>query len=146
LTDFHRSVECRPRRSTVLRVLYLEDKSLDAALVQAKLAEGGLDCELVRVQKRSDFVAALEHGALDLIMADYAASSFDDLSALDLARDARPETPFILLSGTIGEEVAVEAMKSGAADCVLKHRLERLVPAINRAIREAEERRQREQA
>jgi signal transduction histidine kinase len=99
---------------------------------------------LVRVQSRDAFSAALEEGTVDLILADYALPGSDGFWALGLARELRPGVPFIFVSGTLGEEVAIESMKSGATDYVLKHRLERLLPAVRRAIREAEERRQRE--
>jgi PAS domain S-box-containing protein len=126
--------------SRVLRVLNLEDSPLDMELMQANLAEVGIDCEMVRVRTRADFVAALEDGGFHLILADYAVPSFDGLSALELAREVRPEVPFVLISGALEEEVAIEAIKSGATDYVLKHRLERLAPVVRRVIREAEER------
>jgi PAS domain S-box-containing protein len=130
----------------VLRILHLEDNPLDAELVQAQLSEGGIACELVRVQERADFAAALEEGGFDLILADYALPGFDGLSAMEMARKIRPEPPFILISGTLGEEVAIETLKKGATDYVLKHRLQRLVPAVRRAMHEAEEHSERERA
>jgi len=142
VTSLRRLVEPGSKGPRVLRVLNLEDSPSDTELMQANLAADGVDCEMVRVQTRADFVAALEEGGFDLILADYAASSFDSLSALELAREVRPEVPFILVSGTPGEEAAIEAIKSGATDYVLKHRLGRLVPAVRRAIREAEEQRE----
>ena len=139
-------VDLGPKRPTVLRVLNLEDSALDTELMQANLAKGGIDCEMVRVQTRADFVAALEDGGFDLILADYAVPSIDGLLALELARGVRPEVPFILVSGTVDEDLAIEIMRRGATDYVLKHRLERLVPAVMRATREAEERRERTRA
>ena len=133
-------------KSGVLRILLLEDSPLDAELIGAQLSEGGIVCELARVQTCEAFVAALEEGGADLILADYRLQGFDGLSALRLARKVRPKVPFILVSGTLGEEVAIESLKRGATDYVLKHRLERLLPAIRRAIREAEERSERERA
>ena len=106
--------------------------------------KAGLGCELARVPSRDAFAAALEEGGIDLILADYALPGFDGLSAMRLAKELRPSVPFIFVSGTLGEEVAIEALKSGATDYVLKHRLERLLPAVQRAMREAEERRERE--
>jgi PAS domain S-box-containing protein len=129
-----------------LSILDLEDDLLDTELVQANLAEGGITCEIVRVQTREEFVAALEGSDFDLIFSDYLLPSFDGLSALKLAKEIRPEVPFILVSGAIGEERAIEALKSGATDYVLKQRLERLVPAVRRAVREAEERTERRRA
>ena len=129
-----------------LRVLNLEDSSLDAELVHATLNDGGVECEILLVQKHADFVAALESGGFDLILADYSLPSFDGLSALEVAQEMSPDIPFVLVSGALGEERAIEALKSGATDYVLKQRLERLVPAVQRALREAEERTERKRA
>ncbi|MEH2109034.1 hybrid sensor histidine kinase/response regulator [Nostoc sp.] len=130
----------------VLRFLLLEDSMLDAELAQAILTEGGIDCELIRVETDADFVAALEAETFDLILADYALPSFDGISALEIARNHCPEVPFIFVSAALGEELAIEALKNGATDYVLKQRLGRLVPSVQRALREAMERRQRKQA
>jgi diguanylate cyclase (GGDEF)-like protein/PAS domain S-box-containing protein len=127
----------------ILRILYLEDHSLDMELVQTNLAEGGIPCEITRVEAHEEFVASLENGGFDLILSDYSLPSFDGISALKLAKAIRPEVPFILVSGAIGEERAIEALKGGATDYVLKQRLARLVPAVRRAVREAEERAER---
>ncbi|HEY0127906.1 MAG TPA: diguanylate cyclase, partial [Rubrobacteraceae bacterium] len=135
-----------PNDPNALRILDLEDDPLDTELIQANLAEGGITCEIVRVQTREEFVAALKGSDFDLIFSDYSLPSFDGLSALQLAKEIRPEVPFILVSGAIGEDRAIEALKSGATDYVLKQRLERLVPAVRRAVREAEERTERSRA
>ncbi len=129
-----------------LRILNLEDDPLDTELVHATLTEGGVACEILRVHARADFVAALESGDVDLVLADYSLPSFDGLSALKVAQEIRPEVPFVLVSGTLGEERAIEALKSGATDYVLKQRLGRLVPAVRRAVEEAEERTERRRA
>ena len=97
-------------------------------------------------QTRAEFVAALEDGGIDLILADYTLPSFDGLSALKLAMNARPDLPFIFVSGSLGEEIAIEALKIGATDYVLKTRLSRLVPSVQRALREARERAERKKA
>ncbi len=81
-----------------------------------------------------------EQGGFDLIFADYTLPSFDGLSALKIARQHSPRVPFIFVSGTLGEEVAIEALKVGATDYVFKTRLSRIVPSVRRALREAEER------
>jgi PAS domain S-box-containing protein len=146
LTGLRKLEELGSKRPTVLRVLHLEDSALDTELVEAKLAKGGINCEMVRVQTRDDFVVALEDGGFDLILADYAVPSIDGPLALELAREVSPEVPFVLVSGTVDEDLAIEIMRRGATDYVLKRRLERLVPAVRRAIREAEERRKRERA
>ena len=134
------------KEAKTLNILNLEDDPLDTELVQSTLVEGGINCHVIRVQTRTDFVAALEDGGFDLVLSDYVLPSFDGRSALELALRLRPEVPFIIISGTLGEERAIDIMKSGATDYVLKHRLERLVPAVQRAIREAEERKEREEA
>src|SRR4029453_3808213 len=129
-----------------LRILLLEGDPDDAALLQGLLEAECYICDLRRVQTRTEFVAALASSKLDLILADYKLPSFDGLSALRLALEARPDLPFIFVSGTLGEEVAIEALKIGATDYVLKTRLSRLVPAVARALREAKDRAEREKA
>jgi len=122
-----------------LRILSLEDDPNDTGLIQEMLETGGIVCELVRVDTQPAFEASIgKH--FDLILADYTLPSFDGLSALRLAMDACPDVPFIFVSGTLGEEVAIEALKIGATDYVLKTRLSRLVPSVLRALREADER------
>jgi PAS domain S-box-containing protein len=121
-------------------ILYLEDDVADAELAQDTLEMGGLACDVTRVETESGFLAALQQGGIDLILADYALPSFDGLSALTITLRQRPDLPFIFVSGTMGEEVAVEALKIGATDYVLKTRLSRLVPSVRRALREANER------
>lgn len=130
----------------VLRFLLLEDSLLDAELAQVMLTEGGINCELIRVETGADFLAALESETFDLILSDYALPSFDGISALEIARNRTPEVPFIFVSAALGEELAIEALKNGATDYVLKQRLGRLVPSVQRALREAKERRERQQA
>src|SRR6202008_3467359 len=104
-------------------------------------------CEITRIQTREDFVDSLKGPAFDVILADYRLPSFDGLTALSLAREMRPATPFIFVSGTLGgEEVAIEALKTGATDYVVKSRLARLVPSVRRALREASERVKRKEA
>ncbi|MBN3870240.1 response regulator [Nostoc sp. JL33] len=131
---------------SVLRFLLLEDSPLDAELTEAMLTEGEINCDLIRVETGADFLAALEAETFDLILADYALPSFDGISALEIARNHCPEVPFIFVSAALGEELAIEALKKGATDYVLKQRLGRLVPSVQRALREAKERRQRKRA
>jgi DNA-binding NtrC family response regulator len=123
-----------------LRILSLEDDPNDADLVQETLKAGNLECQVTRLETEADFVAAVEHESFDLILADYTLPSFDGLSALRIARGSAPNVPFIFVSGTLGEELAIEALKNGATDYVFKTRLARLVPSVTRALREAEER------
>jgi PAS domain S-box-containing protein len=129
-----------------LRILHLEDDPYDATLVQAALEAEGIACAITRVQKREAFVAALEHGDIDLILSDYSLPTFDGLSAVGIARARRPDLPVILVSGTLGEELAIDSLKRGATDYVLKTRLSRLVPAVRRAMLEVGERAERQQA
>src|SRR5919112_1280102 len=133
-------------KTKALRVLNLEDNPLETQLVHTTLKDGGIECEISRVQTRADFAAALESDEFDLILADYSLPAFDGLSALKVAQEIRPEAPFILVSGAFGEERAIEALKSGATDYVLKQRMGRLVPAVQRALRKAEERTKRKRA
>ncbi|PLZ95690.1 hybrid sensor histidine kinase/response regulator [Fischerella thermalis CCMEE 5268] len=130
----------------MMRILLLEDSWADAELIGTTLKKSINDCDFVRVETRTDFIKALKTETLDLILADYALPSFDGFSALELARAICPEVPFIIISGILGEERAIETLKSGATDYVLKQRLERLVPAVKRALREAEERKLLRQA
>lgn len=122
-----------------LRILHLEDNRLDAELVLETLRSGGFACEVTRVETREAFQAALQTRQFDLILADNSVPSFDGTSALAVARDFAPNLPFILVSGTMGDDQAIETLKSGARDYVSKHRLLRLVPAVRRALRETEE-------
>jgi PAS domain S-box-containing protein len=131
---------------TALRFLLLEDSPLDVEVIQVTLIEGGIDCDVQRVETRADFVTALETHEFDLILADYALPGFDGISALEIARQLCPDTPFIIVSASLGEELAIDTLKQGATDYVLKQRLERLVPAVNRALREAQERLERKRA
>lgn len=128
-----------------LRILHVEDNPLDAELLYERLRKSDLKFEVTRVITRPDFKAALEQGGFDLILCDYSLPSFSGPDALALAKEKCPDVPFIFASGTIGEELAVEALKAGATDYVLKDRTARLVPAIQRALRETAERRKQKQ-
>ncbi|BCM82509.1 response regulator [Methylobacterium indicum] len=132
-----------------LRILLLEDSDLDAELLGAVLEDAALSVTLDRVISRDAFAAATGAGCHDIILADYVLPAFDGMSALAMARDRCPEIPFVFVSGTLGEEVAVEALKNGATDYVTKQRLDRLPRVILRALSEARAhvlRRQAEQA
>src|SRR5882672_8439513 len=129
-----------------LRILHLEDNPTDAELIQAILETEGIICDVTRVDTQADFFASIEQGGFDLILTDYTLPSFDGLSALKIALEKCPDVPFIFVSGTLGEEVAVEALKIGATDYILKQRLSRIVPSVHRALREAKERGERKRA
>jgi len=123
-----------------LHILHLEDDVMDAELVQETLLADGIECEITRVETEADFLAALEQGGFDLVFADYSLPSFDGFSALKVVQRKCPDLPVIFISGTMVEELPVEALKLGGTDYVLKGRLLRIVPSVKRAVREAEER------
>jgi PAS domain S-box-containing protein len=122
-----------------MRFLHLEDSSPDAELIAALLDREWPDCVVRRVDSREQFTTALQLGDFELILSDYTLSGFDGLSALELARVWCPEKPFIFISGTIGEERAVEALQRGATDYVIKDRTARLIPAIRQALARSDE-------
>jgi len=122
---------------SILNILHLEDDPNDAELVQSLLETEGIACKIVCVETRTDFIAAVDKGGFDMILADHTIPSFDGTSALLIAREKCPNVPFIFVSGTLGEELAIESLKKGATDYVLKQRMARLVPAVQRAQKEA---------
>ena len=129
-----------------MRILYLEDEPKDAELVQASLEAEGILCDLTRADTQASFLTFLQQGGFDLILADYTLPLFDGFSALKIAKEVCPEVPFIFVSGTLVEEMAIEALKMGATDYVFKTRLSRIGPSVRRALREAEDRSQRKRA
>jgi serine phosphatase RsbU (regulator of sigma subunit) len=135
-----------PHANPPLRVLLLEDSELDAELIQAELERSGLSCEWRVVQTRADYEGGLADFAPDLIFADFKLPGFDGGVALALAQERCPDVPLLIVSGTVGEETAVELLKQGATDFVLKDRLPRLGQKVRRALREVAERDARRQA
>ncbi len=129
-----------------LRILHLEDEPLDAELVKAALVEEGIACKIFRVETNKDFIEAVDSGGFDLIFADHSLPDFDGLSALALSKERCPGIPFIFISGTMGEELAIETLKRGATDYVLKDRIARLAPSVRRALEEATEKLERRKA
>src|SRR4051794_7283702 len=97
-----------PEMTSQLHILYLEDDPRDAELVQETLAIDGIACHLTRVETEADFIASLEQGGFELVFADYTLPSFDGLSALKIVQQRWPHVPFIFVSGTLDEEVAIE--------------------------------------
>jgi signal transduction histidine kinase len=123
-----------------LNILHIEDSDADSELIQRLLVNNGFQCQMTRVESRAEIFDALEKNSYDLILADCKLPEFSGLRALEIAHALKPETPFVFVSGTIGEETAIESLRNGATDYVLKDRLSRLVPAVRRALAEAEER------
>ena len=126
-----------------LRILLVEDSLNDAELVLRELTRGGLDFQSRRVQTEPDFRRELHEFRPHLVISDFSMPQFSGRSALAIARESRADIPFIFISGTIGENVAVDMMKAGANDYVMKNNLARLLPALQRELREAEVRRSR---
>lgn len=126
-----------------LRLLIVEDSEDDAALAVRHLKRAGYDVVFQRVDTAEAFAAALAAGAWDLVLGDYSMPHFSGTAALQSLRESGQDIPFIFVSGTIGEDVAVNAMKSGASDYIMKGRLARLVPAVARELRESRARRER---
>jgi PAS domain S-box-containing protein len=127
----------------LIHILHLEDALADTELVQARLESAGLNCLITRVQTRDEFDEALRHGGYDLILGDFRLPGYDGMSALRLTQELCPDIPFIFVSGVMGEDAAIEGLTKGATDYVLKQKLSRLVPAVTRALHEAENRRER---
>src|SRR5271156_2103816 len=123
-----------------LNILHIEDSKEDSELINRLLLNSGFQCHITRVETRPQVFDALEKNSYDLILADCKLPNFSGLRALEIAHALKPETPFVFVSGTIGEETAIESLRNGATDYVLKDRLSRLIPAVRRALAEAEER------
>src|SRR5579863_6389893 len=120
-----------------LRLLLVEDSTADAELAIRRLQQAGYECSFERVVDEVQMRAALGAGLPDIILSDFSLPQFDGIAALAIARELAPDVPFIFLSGTIGEERAIEALKSGAIDYVLKTNPKRLVPAVKRALEDS---------
>lgn len=119
-----------------LSILMLEDNPLDAELVEERLHLTGYKFDATKASTRSEFVQRFQDKAYDLVLADYNLPDFDGISALDIVRSKDRHLPFIFVSGALGEDVAVESLHRGATDYVLKQRLDRLAPAVTRALKE----------
>jgi DNA-binding NtrC family response regulator len=122
-----------------LHIVHVEDSEEECELVKQRLLSDGLDCDVQRVETRSQLVDFLTNAKCDLVLSDYTLPEFNGSEALVIASALKPQVPFIFVSGTIGEETAVESLRNGATDYVLKDRPARLVPAIRRALKEAQE-------
>ncbi|MEQ8167745.1 MAG: response regulator [Candidatus Eremiobacterota bacterium] len=122
-----------------LKILHLEDNFLEAEIIKGILLKEGLKFEICRVDNRDDFMLSIENGHFDIILSDYLLPSFDGMSALELVMEKCPSTPFLFVSGKIGEHLIVEAIKKGAKDYVLKNCLSDLLPRINMVLQKIEE-------
>jgi signal transduction histidine kinase len=129
-----------------IHILMVEDDAADADLERLTLRRGGIHFSLTRVETETDYIRELAGHPPNVILSDYSLPGFDGYAALNIAKERCPEIPFVFVTGTMGEEVAIETLKNGATDYVLKTRLTRLVPAVHRALREAQERADRKHA
>ncbi|SPF50529.1 putative Histidine kinase [Syntrophobacter sp. SbD1] len=129
-----------------IRILHLEDDAADAELVEAILESAGLACRITRVQTCDEFREALRQSEYDIILADYSLPAYDGMSALRLVQELDLDVPFIFVSGTMGEDAAIEGLTEGATDYVLKKNLSRLASAVKRALRDVENRREHKRA
>jgi PAS domain S-box-containing protein len=127
----------------VPKLLVLEDNPRDVDLLRTRLQDEAFACDLIVARKQVEFESAVSQGHFDLIISDYNLPDYDGFSALHFAHEKLPHVPFIFLSGTLGEERAIESLQEGAADYIVKSRPARLVPAIRRALERAEEDRER---
>jgi signal transduction histidine kinase len=127
-----------------VNILILEDNPSDLLLLKEALAGGEVSFQITHAQTREEFKSSLEKNKFDLIISDYGIPSYDGIAALALSKKFHPDTPFILVSGIISEECAVESLKLGATDYIFKDRLGRLGPAVERALQESVDRRERD--
>jgi PAS domain S-box-containing protein len=132
--------------TSAIRILHLEDSPRDAELIAGELSAGGLPCEVVLVDSKQRFESALNGTAFDLVLVDYNLAGYNGRAAFELSRHTQPNVPVIFVSGTLGEEAAIECLHMGATDYVLKQRLARLNPAVRRALAESTERANRARA
>jgi two-component system, cell cycle sensor histidine kinase and response regulator CckA len=130
----------KPDMARRVRILHLEDVPRDAEVVRGRLDSGGIPCDILVTDTRAGFEAALARDPFDLIICDYNLPGYDGVTALHQAQAVQPNVPVILLSGTVGEDVAIQCLQVGATDYLLKDRLDRLVPAVWRAMQDAESR------
>ena len=132
--------------SAAVHILHLEDDPADARLIHEQLKRSVLDVAVTLAGTPEAFEAALAQGNIDLVLSDYHMPRFNGLEALEMVRSRAPRIPFILVTGALGDERAVEMLRSGATDFVLKDRLARLVPAIQRALSDRAVQRRHEEA
>ena len=131
---------------TELNILSLEDSLRDFEIIRERLLDEGFKMNLLRVEKENDFVLSLQKSKWDIILADFRLPGFDAFGALRISSEICPDVPFVCVSGSIGEETAIELIKAGAEDYVLKDSLARLPFAISRALDGAKDKKARRQA
>jgi DNA-binding NtrC family response regulator len=129
-----------------LKILSLEDSQRDFELIHELILDSGYQAEMVRVETEGDLITALQKSDYDIILADFKLPGFDAFKALEITQQICPEVPFIVMSGSIGEETAIELIKQGSVDYVLKDRPKRLASAIQRALEEVQQKRARQNA
>lgn len=129
-----------------LKILIIEDVPFDAELIDRELQKSGMNFISRRVEEEHEYLKELEHFKPDIILADHSLPNFDGISALKIAKEIVPDVPFIFVSGKMGEDFAIEALKCGATDYVLKGSLSKIVHAVNRALEEVEEHSKRQMA
>jgi len=135
-----------PPAAAPLHIVLVEDNEPDAELIQQTLLDSGLDFSLAIVESGEAFESELSHQPPGIILSDYFLPAFDGSAALEIAKQLAPGVPFIFVTGVLGEELVIEMLKRGATDYVLKTRLARLAGAVNRALRETEQRRENQKA
>lgn len=140
------AAELTSRTHSQTRILLLEDSEIDAELAVTHLAKTDSASTVQRVATRDDFMREIGNGGYDVVLADYSLPDFDGLAALDIVRERHPDMPFIFVSGVVGEEFAINALRRGATDYVMKRGLSRLPAAVDRAVAEARERQDRMRA
>jgi PAS domain S-box-containing protein len=140
------AAELAPRTNPLTRILLLEDSEIDAELAISHLAKAETQNTVQRVASRDDFLREIGSDDYDVVLADYSLPDFDGLAALDIVRQRCPYMPFIFVSGVVGEEFAINALRRGATDYVMKRGLSRLPAAVDRAVAEARERQERMRA
>lgn len=128
---------------STLHILLIEDNAADARLIERELSMGGFDFHARYAESTDQFLHELKQHPPDLILSDHGLAAFDSFEALSAAREQCPDVPFIFVTGSLGEEKTIRAFESGATDCVLKHRLFELLPAVHRALGNAGERQKR---
>lgn len=129
-----------------LNILSLEDSLRDFEIIREQLLDAGFKFNMIRVEKENEYLSSLRNTKWDIILADFKLPGFNAFTALQLSNEVCPDIPFICVSGSIGEETAIDLIKSGAEDYVLKDRLTRLPVAINRALQDAKEKLARRKA